>query len=212
MISERPELINSQKNGDLINSRRMYAAIAPYIIGKTVFEFGCGYGHGSNLLSSWSLKYLGFDPDKNTVAKANSLFESNKLSFTHDLEEVKGPFDMIISVEVIEHLEKEDLFEKLKWFSQLSKSIFITTPNGNMIPYHPKTLAERRGFHTWHYTYEELSELFGNFYSYVDIRGIIRDPNLDKGTGKWIGYGIYASNNISLPNDYHTSYMSQGSF
>lgn len=42
-MGERPEL----SGGDFMNSRRVYHGAASYVVGKSVFDFGCGLGHGT---------------------------------------------------------------------------------------------------------------------------------------------------------------------
>jgi len=203
---ERPKLNQNGGDGDFINSRRLYHGAAPYIIGKSVLDFGCGYGHGSYFLHPWALKITGFDLHKPVVDKANELFGSETLRYTHDLESLTEPIDMVISIEAIEHLEKDDLDKQLAWFASKAPSIYCTTPNGNVFPYQPKTKAERRGYHIWHYTETELVVLFRKHYSFVDIHAVLRDPRADHPKGRWMGYAIYASNAISTPDNFLHDY------
>jgi hypothetical protein len=60
------------------------------------------------------------------------------------------------------------------------------------MPYQPKTIQERRGFHVWHYTIDELKELFKKYYSFVEVYGHLFDPRINKYTS----YVIYGNNKI----------------
>jgi len=208
---ERPKLNQNGGDGDFMNSRRLYHGAAPYVLGKSVLDFGCGYGHGSYFLNPWALKVTGFDLHQHVVDKANELFGSATLKYTSDLATVeKEPFDVVVSIEAIEHLEKPDLDEKLAWFATKAPSIYCTTPNGNVFHYQPQTPAERRGYHIWHYTETELVVLFRKHYKFVDIHGVLRDPMAEQPRGRWMGYAIFASNLISTPENFMTDYKVRG--
>lgn len=198
-MAERPDL----SGGDFMNSRRLYHGAASYVVGKSVLDFGCGLGHGTYLLHPYTAKIVGYDLHPEVVQKATELFGSPTLSYTSNLDTVKNA-DIVVSIEAIEHLEKDDLEEKLLHFSQVAPSIYATTPNGDFFRYQPKTKAERRGYHIWHYTEEELKALFSRYYSYVWIHGVLRDPN--PAVSRFVGYAIYATNTIATPNGFLSDY------
>ena len=201
-MRERPDL----SGGDFTNSRRLYHGAIPFVMGKSVLDFGCGLGHGSYFLHPYTLKITGFDIDPDVVKQANDLFQSPTLTYTSDLESIKS-VDTVISVEAIEHLEKEDLVEKIKYFSTVAPSIYCTTPNGNFMPYRPKTKAERRGFHIWHYTEEELRAIFCQFYSCVHIYGVLRDDNPQ--VNQFVGYSLFATNQVTTPAKFLFDYKAR---
>lgn len=201
-MGERPDL----SGGDFMNSRRLYHGAASYCVGKSVLDFGCGLGHGTYFLHPYTSKIVGYDLHKEVVDQANELFASKTLSYTHDLESIKN-VDIVVSIEAIEHLEKDELVSMISWFSQISPSIYASTPNGNYFHYQPRTQAERRGYHVWHYTEDELRDLFGQFYSYVWIHGVLRDPN--PVVNQFVGYAVYATNTISTPQGYLEDYKAR---
>jgi hypothetical protein len=86
-------------------------------------------------------------------------------------------------------MEKDDVKELLYKMKNKNIAGYFSTPNGDIFPYHPKTIPERRGFHTWHYTYEELKILFSIFDNY-DIFGLEWDGRFN-GHGSFVTYGIY---------------------
>jgi SAM-dependent methyltransferase len=195
---ERPDLTH-----DFVASRIRYKSILPFCFDKNVLDFGCGIGHGSYLLSHFSKKVVGYDKDDACIAEAGKLFSKDNLEFTSKLD-VDPETEVFASVECIEHLEKDELVEVLSKYSKTVPSFISTTPNGNMFHYRPKTLDERRGFHTWHYTYKELVELFSQFYQFVDVSGIVFDDSLVKTysrggwtKGEYTSYRVFASNAFS---------------
>lgn len=197
-IEEQRPVLNSEKiDGDFINSRRLYHGAACYVAGKSVLDFGCGYGHGTYFLHPYCLKITGYDYEAGVVEKAKSLFESPTLQYTNSLDD--QVYDIVVSIEAIEHLEKDALDRQLAWFAQKAPSIYCTTPNGNVFP-------EPSKYHIWHYTETELIVLFRKHYSFVDIHGVLRDPKAEAPKGRWMGYAIYASNAIETPDNFLNDY------
>lgn len=202
---ERPVLREQNIDGDFMNSRRLYHGAVPYVIGKTVLDFGCGYGHGSYFLLPYCTKVTGYDLHQEVVDQANAKFGSETLKYTSDLDSVSA-VDMIVSIEAIEHLEKPDLETMLARFAAKAPSLYCTTPNGNVFHYQPQTQAERNGYHVWHYTETQLITLFRKYYSFVDVHGVLRDPVAEAPKGRFMGYAIYASNAISTPDNFMMDY------
>lgn len=182
---------------ELTSSRMRYKTILPFCAGKNVLDFGCGIGYGSYLLSKFAKNVVGFDIDKEAVeiatkkfaGKGNPVFR-NTLHQSEMEPHRQDRRDIVAAVESIEHLEKEDLVQQLKVFKNFAPELVATTPNGDLFPYHPGTKADRIGFHTWHYTYDELVLLFLDFYAFVEVMPSIYDPYMNEFTG----YLIYASN------------------
>ena len=175
----------------LYSSRIRYTTLAPFCVGKRVLDFGCGVGYGSFYLGEFAKSVVGFDVSEEAVQIATSTLSRPNVRFTSSMEDV-GAFDVVASVECIEHLEREELRKTLARLRD--KTWACTTPNGEMFPYHPATPAERRGFHLWHYTYAELVALFGTFFKFVEVTGCAFDPRL----AQFTGYAVFASNDLQF--------------
>ena len=161
-------------------SKWRYEAILYHCRKKNVFDFGCGSGHGSRILA--------------VIAKSVQAWERNEEIFKPRLgvRFTKTPIDIdIVSViEVIEHIEKEELQILLEEWSIKFPEIVATTPNGDLFKYQPKNKGERRGYHVWHYTKRELYDLFFQYYKRVTVEDIIWDGDIERFTT----YKIYAIN------------------
>jgi len=158
-------------------SKWRYEAILHHCIGKNVFDFGCGSGHGSRMLVEVAKSVQAWEKDAKVFKPREGV------SFTDTPTNV----DIIIAVEVIEHIEKEEFHALLKKWSVEYPEIALTTPNGDFFQYHPKGLSERRGYHVWHYTKEELYALFSEHYDSVRVDDIIWDGSIEKFTA----YKVY---------------------
>ncbi len=93
---------------------------------KTLIDIGCENGVITNELGK---KYdvLGVDRSR----KALEFVQTPKIEASCDAVPVEGPFDMVFSSELLEHLPENVFNETIKEFKRLArKYIFITVPNG----------------------------------------------------------------------------------
>ncbi len=69
--------------------------------GSRVLDFGCSWGYGS-----WQLKRSGFDVEGFEISAPRAQFARQKLGLTvhTSLADVPGPFDAVISCNVLEHV------------------------------------------------------------------------------------------------------------
>ena len=152
-------------------SKWRYEAILHHCIGKNVFDFGCGSGHGSRMLAVVAKSVQAWE-------KQAGIFKPREgVAFT----DTPTGVDIIVAVEVIEHIEGEELQLFLMKWSEYPE-IALTTPNGDFLKYHPKDISERRGYHVWHYTREELYTLFSEYYDNVRVDDIIWDGVIERFT------------------------------
>jgi SAM-dependent methyltransferase len=185
---ERPSL-----DQEVEGSRLRYKSILPYVINKIVLDYGCGIGLGTHMMGFFAKSVLGFDANKTAVEEACNNFFDRNIAFTNSFStSILKYMDIVVLVEVIEHIEKYALPLLLADFSKKIPEIACTTPDGITMPYQPKTIQERRGFHVWHYTIDELKELFKKYYSFVEVYGHLFDPRINKYTS----YVIYGNNKI----------------
>lgn len=191
---ERPSL-----ERELSTSRSRYRDVVPFCRDRNVLDFGCGIGQGSFFLSAFANDVIGYDCDSAIIEEAKTTFQSLNVSFTDQFnDELLKDRNIIVAVEVIEHLEKDDLRDLVSLVSGSNTEIVATTPNGDSLVYRPKTKAERRGFHTWHYSEKELRDLFQFFFRFVSITGHVRDPQ----SGIHTGYTVFASNFLSWSDEW----------
>jgi 2-polyprenyl-3-methyl-5-hydroxy-6-metoxy-1,4-benzoquinol methylase len=161
------------KDGSLLR----YHSILHLCKDKRVLDFACGCGIGTRYLKPYCDLIIGYDHNKEAIQEARRL--SPDIDFYSDLNELEEQPNLIVMNEFIEHLETLDLEHLLESFKS---DCCGTTPNGDVFRYHPKDLSERRGFHTWHYTYIELVNLMSKYYKHVVVNGAIWDPMISKFT------------------------------
>ena len=139
-----------------------------YIDGD-VLELGCGEGRGIEVILKKSKTFTAIDKIKDAVDALSAKYP--KHNFSSKLFPPMGyiedkSFDTIISFQVIEHIEDDDLFlnEIFRILRPGGKAI-ITTPNIKM------TLT-RNPWHIREYTSKELIDISSKYFPNVEIKGI----------------------------------------
>lgn len=141
-----------------------YAIARPLCAGKRVLDVACGEGYGSRLLRDWGASQVeGVDVSEAAVARASRLFGTAGLRYsvldaTHVDQSFAGhQFDLIVSIETIEHLPDPAAF--LRAISRLlapGGHVILTCPNDWW--YYP-TDAEANPYHLRKYRHEEFMAL-----------------------------------------------------
>ncbi len=98
--------------------------------GARVLEFGCSWGYGA-----WQLHKAGYEVQAFEVSAPRCRYAVDQLQVqaVHRPEDIRGPFDLIFSSHVLEHVDRlgpclRDLWEKL---APGGKMLHVT-PNGSL--------------------------------------------------------------------------------
>jgi len=143
--------------------------------GNYVLDIACGSGYGANILSEvpQTIIYAG-DIDGNSIAGCKTEWKDNKsvcfevmdatsLRFNNDF------FDVIISLETIEHLT--GYRKMVAEFARVIKPdgvVIISTPNIKVSSPDGKIINP---YHTQEFTYDELKDILKAEFSQVTISG-----------------------------------------
>lgn len=139
-----------------------YSIAKPFCKNAYVLDAACGEGYGSYLLKSWGAKKVeGIDIDAASVERAKNLFKDENLHYIQNKVE-KLPFednvfDLIVSLETIEHIDNvESFLKEMKRVLRPGGTIILSCPNDNY--YFEKDNIENP-FHKRAYTFFEFKEL-----------------------------------------------------
>lgn len=152
------------------NVQHSYAFAAKFARGKSILDFGCGGGYGTEYLSRFTDKNVtGFDIDKKTIGINKKFFNKNNLIFS-DVKNI-GCYDMVISCQVIEHLK-----DTQKFLDDVSKQYL--KPRGIFICATPNKLVTSPGlkkpimvFHLKEFTPLDLKQELEKYFKNVTIFG-----------------------------------------
>ena len=142
-----------------------------------VLYIGCGSGYGDDILVSTASAVIALDIDKSIIKYANSKYNNEKIYFIvgdgYNLPLRKNAFDLVVSFQVIEHIEPAKVLHYLKEIRRVFKSngtCIITTPNRLLrsLPFQKPRNPE----HKKEYDYKELRSLLTKVFSKVCARFI----------------------------------------
>lgn len=95
-------------------------------------DCACGSGYGTAFLTNFAREVWGYDIDKSAVAHANYHYKNAHCRFTSDEKDLdKKKFDVIFSIETIEHMPLKDTNIFLRRCHKLLRdggTLVITTP------------------------------------------------------------------------------------
>lgn len=168
---ERLHLGQDQKHSFALEHLQRYQFAARFVSQKVVLDLGCGEGYGAKMLKeAGAKKVIGIDVDREVIGQANKNYSSTKVSFqTGDAQKLTfkdKSFDLVVSLELIEHLP--DYRRYLKEVRRVLKpgGVFVlSTPNKDN--YRGLTSP----FHTREFNLEELQKILTGLFSEVEIFG-----------------------------------------
>lgn len=140
---------------DPSHKERYYFAREHINKGDRVLDAACGCGYGSQILSkdAW---VTGIDISEKAIEYAQINYPIPRY-ILGDVLDIKWKFDVIVSFETIEHLEKyERLLSK---FSEHGKKLICSVPNEELYPFNPEDFKEDKYPHVRHFTPDEFREL-----------------------------------------------------
>ncbi len=164
--AERVSHIDESDNYVYQRSKLAYVEAAKLVSGK-VLELGTGQGYGVAFIKDHVDKLVTLDkyaPDPASIDADNVVFrqmEFPPLDGIHD-----NSFDFVISFQVIEHIEDDELFVK--------EAMRVLKPGGKFILTTPniKMSITRNPWHVREYTAAELTEMLGKYASSVESNGV----------------------------------------
>ncbi|MCC7051603.1 MAG: class I SAM-dependent methyltransferase [Bacteroidia bacterium] len=145
-----------------------YQNVLPYITGNAL-EVGCGEGYGSKMLKPSAKNYTAVDKFKALNSENLEGINFKQMNVPPLTGLTTDTYDVVVSFQVIEHIEDDDLF--VKEISRVLKpgsKFVVTTPNIKMS-------LTRNPYHVREYTWQQLNDLLKKHFSAVDMKGIFGD-------------------------------------
>nr|WP_293833010.1 class I SAM-dependent methyltransferase [uncultured Arsenicibacter sp.] len=142
---------------------------AAKIVSGNVLEIGCGWGRGLQLLTQAADHYTGIDKNAELIASLQNAYPQSTF-IQANIPPLAGladnTFDYIVTFQVIEHIENDDLFIK-EAFRVLKPGgkLLLTTVN--------KTFSlTRNPWHVREYLADELKNLMLRYFPTVKTEGV----------------------------------------
>ncbi len=142
---------------------------AAQMVHGNVLEIGCGWGRGLELLTQAADHYTGIDKNEDLIGSLQREYPQSTF-IEANIPPLSGladnTFDFIVTFQVIEHIENDNLF--IKEAHRVLKpggKLLLTTVN--------KTFSlTRNPWHVREYVADELRALMGQHFPVIETRGI----------------------------------------
>ncbi|MCU0439428.1 MAG: class I SAM-dependent methyltransferase [Raineya sp.] len=142
---------------------------ASQMIKGDILEIGCGVGRGLAVILEKSGTYTAVDKNEKLIDKLQIEYPNHRF-ITHHIPPLESlednTFDYVITFQVIEHIENDDLFVKeIQRVLKPHGKAFISTPN-------IKQSLTRNPWHIREYTADGLEQLMKKYFSKVEKYGV----------------------------------------
>lgn len=149
-----------------------YLFAAQSSTGKKVLDLGCGTGYGTHLLAENASRAVGLDSSGQAIEYARERYKRENLDFVAgDCGSVPfsdGEFGLVVSFEVIEHLEEHERFlSEAKRLLAPEGLFMVSTPNKKT--YTDLRRGYRNPFHVKEFYLEEFRQVLGVHFPEVRI-------------------------------------------
>lgn len=158
-----------------------YEYLLPLVERKSVLDLGCGEGYGVNLLATRAEEAVGVDLAPEALYHARRTYRRSNLRFLYmDINQLDlgtGSFDVICSLQVIEHLHDTRRFmrEVLRVLKPEGTCV-LSTPNKALIS--PGRESPVNPFHVREYDYSQFLQFMREHFELVDIVGVFHAGRL----------------------------------
>ncbi|MFC5996638.1 class I SAM-dependent methyltransferase [Pseudonocardia hispaniensis] len=170
----------SQENYWFRRHEAVYRALAARCAGAVVLEAGCGEGYGADLLATGARRVLALDYDSLVTAHAARRYPRVAVARANlvALPTATGAVDVVISLQVIEHL-----WEQARFLAECARvlrpggALLLSTPN--RITFSPGRDTPLNPFHTREFAPAELADLIAAAgFADVELHGLHHGPRL----------------------------------
>ncbi|GAA4398738.1 hypothetical protein GCM10023187_09640 [Nibrella viscosa] len=142
---------------------------AAKMVSGNVLEIGCGWGRGLQLLTQAADHYTGIDKNTDLIASLRQEYPQSTF-IQANIPPLQGladnSFDYIVTFQVIEHIENDDLFIK--------EAHRVLKPGGKLLLTTVNRIFSltRNPWHVREYVADELKQLMQRYFPTVETKGI----------------------------------------
>ncbi len=158
-----------------------YEYLLEFARGKRVVDLGSGEGYGIDLLATRAALAVGVDLAPEAIYHARKTYSRPNLGFLYsnlyDLGIEDASFDLVCSLQVLEHLHEPELFmREARRVLAPGGMCVITTPNRLIIS--PGRDEPINPFHITEYDARQFLDFMRGFFPRVDVLGVFHARRL----------------------------------
>ncbi|MCL6444422.1 MAG: methyltransferase domain-containing protein [Alicyclobacillus sp.] len=165
-------LPDSDDHMELLFHWHRYLAVTELCRERTVLDVACGDGYGSHLLARSALRVVGVDINPHCIQEAERKYFADNLQFVGaSAEKLPFPsnsFDVVVSFETIEHLDRE------MQHRFITEVLRVLKPSGIFIVSTPDRLRTEKfptknPYHIYELTFDEFNALLNRYFLFNNI-------------------------------------------
>ncbi|MCM8787819.1 MAG: class I SAM-dependent methyltransferase [Candidatus Omnitrophica bacterium] len=194
-FDQKTKIIEKRFGSNLVYQEHLlrYYFAKTFVKDKFVLDAGCNIGDGTIILASRAKKIFAFDIDSTAIEYANKYFKTENIYYfvkdACNLDFKDKTFDVVVSLEVIEHLLEQDKFlYELKRVLKDDGIAIISTPNKKIIKIEG---SSSNPTHLKELNYPEFKRLLKKYFKKIDFYGQKRGRGV-------VGYTNYIHKIIRL--------------
>lgn len=146
-----------------------YEFVKNFCNGKVVLDIACGTGYGTHLISEVAKSIVGVDISSKAIDYAEKNFKKENIEFVESncakINFKDEQFDVIISLETIEHLNelaRKEFYKVCKKSLRKDGLFIISTPNKKITS--PYTVKPLNKYHVLEFTREKLKKELSEYF------------------------------------------------
>ena len=180
MSAERVDIDHPELSAFFFQQQAAYTFCMKYCKNKTVLEIGSGSGYGANRIADVATSVLCIDKDKTSIEKSKTIFQKKNIQFACTSIECFHPrqkFDVIISLQVIEHISPKHLDQYLRTIQKSLKPdgvCIFSTPNASRSSYNENP------YHFTEYSGDALRHILLKYFAEVKLYGVTGDAQVER--------------------------------
>jgi len=184
-VKHRKEWDSVERYIEYLRHFTAYKYVEEFVKDKSVLEVGCGTGYGANYLTRFASTLTAADISKQCVTYCHNSYGKAKMNLLCasglSLPIRNSSFDVVVSFQVIEHIEPKRVAHFLSEIKRILKDggvFVISTPNKRLrlLPFQKP--EARNPEHKKEYTSKELKKLFHDFFEEVKVYGLKGSPEI----------------------------------
>lgn len=184
-VKDKKEFETIEEYIEFLRHFASYLFAEEYVTDNDILEIGCGNGYGSYHLSEYARSVTAIDMSKENIHYCANHYSKDNLRYMvtdgTNLPFHENSFDCVISFQVIEHIDPENVTLYIEGIKKVLKDkgiLILTTPNKKLrlLPFQKPWNEE----HMVEYDKKSFEKLLSQYFTNFNIFGVVGSKKILK--------------------------------